>query len=100
MEEKKTRYQYSHDFKRQAVLEVYSGRKADEVLLESGYDLTELMKKDKKYAAKLIHKWKREFMKNPESLSILNVEKLTDECLLKEISYLERYEDSDYDKYL
>ena len=70
----KHRIRYTKEFRRSAVLSVMQGKKSLEVLLSCGFDLSEVLKNDKKYASKLIHKWKKEFFKNQKSLCSLNIQ--------------------------
>ncbi len=39
-----------------------------EILLSSGYDLNNVLNNDKKYASKLLYKWKKEFFKNRKKM--------------------------------
>ena len=62
---KKTRKHFSNQFKRRILLEYAKNKDASKVFLENGIDFTG----DKKYALKLIHKWKNEMYKNINMLS-------------------------------
>lgn len=63
---KKTRKHFSNKFKRKVFLEYIKGRKPVQILTDFRVNLTE----DKKYAVKLIHKWKNELYKNMGQLNL------------------------------
>ncbi len=65
-ENKKTRKRFTNQFKRKILLEYSKGKKPAEIFLENGIDFTA----DKKYALKLVHKWKQELYKNINWLSL------------------------------
>lgn len=90
----KTRIRYSKEFKRKALLEIAKGKTPLEVLKSSGFNLDEVLKNDKKYPCKIIHKWKKEFYEHNEIIQTLNG-KITDKKLLYEIENM--YDDTDVD---
>lgn len=61
---------FSKKIKRELLLEVIKGKNVKNALLEMVQGET----KDKKYASKLLHKWKKEFHLNLETLFLLNHE--------------------------
>lgn len=61
---------FSKKFKREILLEFIKGENIKNKLLEAAQEKT----KDKKYASKLLHKWKKEFHLNPEAMLLLNHE--------------------------
>ena len=65
-ENKKTRKHFTASFKRKVLLEYAKGKKPAEILTVFGVNLTG----DKKYALKLVNKWKNEMYKN---MNILNL---------------------------
>ena len=67
-----SRASFSKRIKRKILLEVAKGKNPNEVLLEYAFLSLEDVTKDKKYAAKLLHKWRRELYENREILNILN----------------------------
>ena len=80
----KKRIRYSKEFKRNAVLSAMRGVSALEILMSSGYDLSNVLKNDKKYASKLLYKWKKEFFKNRKKIQQPN----SDDTIRNEISNL------------
>ncbi|MBQ8635689.1 hypothetical protein IJ425_06020 [bacterium] len=66
------RTSFSKRIKRKILLEVAKGRNPNEVLLECAFLSLDDVTKDKKYAAKLLHKWRKELYENKEILNILN----------------------------
>ena len=63
---KKTRSFFTEKFKRKVLLEYAKGKKPAQILSEFGIPLSQ----DKKYALKLIHKWKGELYKNINLLEL------------------------------
>ena len=61
----KTRKHFSNQFKRRVLLEYAKNKDASKVFSDNGIEFTG----DKKYALKLIHKWKNEMYKNINILS-------------------------------
>ena len=59
----KTRIYFTKSFKRWALIEFANGKKASEILKNKS--------NDKKYASKLIHKWKKELYQNPNLIALL-----------------------------
>lgn len=89
----KTRIRYSKEFKHNAVFEVLKGKKPLDVLLNSGFDISEVIKKDKKYASKLIYKWKKELLKNKANILSANI--LDKSKIENELSNLTDYNETD-----
>lgn len=89
-ENKKTRNYFTRQFKRMVLLEYSKGKKPAEILEEFGIDLTE----DKKYALKLINKWKKELYKNIKLLS-LNYVNINPDFAGKEINTIGKDEEKD-----
>ena len=58
-----TRIHFSKPFKRRALLAYANGKKAKEILNKES--------SDKKYASKLIHKWRNELYKNPNLIALI-----------------------------
>ena len=71
IENNKTKKHFSRQFKRMALLEYAKGKKPSQIFFELGVKSTD----DKKYASKLINKWKQELYKNINliSLSFVNI---------------------------
>ncbi len=65
-ENKKTRKHFSNKIKRSVLLEYVKGKKPNEIFAELGINFT----RDKKYASKLVNKWKKELYKNINILSL------------------------------
>ena len=61
--DEKNRIFFSKSFKRKALLEFARGIKASDILNKKS--------KDKKYASKLIHKWRKELYLNPNILALI-----------------------------
>ncbi len=61
LSKRKKRFAYTKQFKRIALIEYSKGKKPDEVFRDLGINLVSC---DKKYASKLLHKWRIEFCKN------------------------------------
>ena len=70
----KKRISYSKDFKYSALIRVINGENFEDVLRSSGFNIDNLIKKDKKYCPKLLHKWKKEIYENPELIYFINNE--------------------------
>ena len=58
---RKTRVCFSKQIKRLALIELSKGKNAKQIFNALGIELSS---NDKKYAAKLIHKWRKEFFDN------------------------------------
>ena len=85
---KNTRLNFSKPFKRRALLAYSSGKKACEILNKKS--------PDKKYAAKLIHKWRNELYKNP-NLIVLAYENIDLEYFKEEIDLIGNdFEEDDF----
>lgn len=80
MEKLKKTY-FSKQFKRIALIEYSKGKSAREVFKILGH---EILSDDKKYASKLIHKWKMEFY-DKLCLPELSIRKLDKNLLMYEI---------------
>ena len=65
----KNRIYFSKQFKRAALIEYSTGKSPDEVLKSLGY---KYITDDKKYASKLIFKWRKEFYDNLKLYPLLN----------------------------
>ena len=94
-EEKQKRIRYSKEFKRWALRVASSGKSNNDILRASGFDIEPLIKKDKKYASKLLHKWRKEIFENSSKMHISSM-KLTDEVIKDEIESM--YFDDDVDE--
>ncbi len=81
------RVHFSKYFKRRALIEFAKLKKPNEALIACGFDLEKELEKDKNYAAKLLHKWRKELYANYKMMSFMNFE-LTDEVLKQEIEYV------------
>ncbi len=66
------RVRFSRKIKRKILLEIAKGRKPQEVFLEFAFDSFDEITKDKKYASKLLYKWRQELYQNKEILNLLN----------------------------
>lgn len=66
------RVSFSRKIKRKILLEVAKGKSPQEALLMYAFDSIEEISKDKKYASKLLHKWRKEMYENKEILNFLN----------------------------
>lgn len=85
---------YPKTLRRQAFIEISKGKKLCDFLIEKGYNISDLIKKDKKYALKLAHKWKQEFFTHKELINI-NSYKLTDDILKDELMIIQSDKESD-----
>jgi len=81
----KQRITFSKKIKRKILLEIIKGEKPTKALLKHTSLTLEEISSDKKYAAKLIYKWKQEVYKNREILFLLNHE-LDEEMIDEEIA--------------
>lgn len=81
------RITFSKKVKRKVLLELVKGSNPTQALLKHTSLSLDEITSDKKYAAKLIHKWKQEYYKNREILFILNHE-LDEEMIDEEIANL------------
>jgi len=88
------RIRYSKEFKRKALLNIMQGEDALEVLKSSGFDLAQVLKNDKKYVSKIIHKWKKEIYQNKENMYLVNSE-ITNNILKEEILKLKDENEKD-----
>ena len=90
------RITFSKRLKRLVLLEVIKGAKPKDALLKYAPIALEEITKDKKYASKLIYKWKQEAYLNREMMFLLNhdidnkmideeIEALSSDCSNKEI---------------
>lgn len=68
----KQRIRFSKKVKREILLEVAKGAKIQDVLLKHIFSSLNEITQDKKYAPKLLYKWKQELYKNKEILNLLN----------------------------
>ena len=68
----KERVSFSRSIKRKILLEIANGKNPNKVLMELANIPKEKFNNDKKYATKLIHKWRKEMYENKEILNILN----------------------------
>ena len=66
------RVRFSKKIKRDILLEVAKGTKVKDAFLKYAFISLEGITKDKKYAAKLLYKWKQELYENKEVLNLLN----------------------------
>ena len=85
---------FSKRIKREILLEIADGKTPDEVLLKYAPEVIKNNTQDRKYAAKMIHKWKKEMYGNKEMLHILN-HKVDKEMLEKEIKSIIVDDDED-----
>ena len=90
----KNRIKYSKDFKRQALINYKNPKEFEKMLLKYGYDIEKLCANDKKYCAKLLHKWKKEACRNNEILYFINTE-LTNSAIEDELDNLSDEHDGD-----
>ena len=81
------RISFSKKIKRKILLDVAKGKSATEALLDNGFNSIQSVSNDKKYAPKLIHKWKKELCRNREMLFTGSCEP-NDEFLKEDISQL------------
>ena len=66
------RVSFSKKIKRKMLLEFAKGKNPKDFLLEFVFDSLTNITKDKKYCAKLLHKWKKELYQNKNILSVLS----------------------------
>lgn len=85
---------YPKEFKQFALKEALKGRSFEEILRTSGFEIDDLLKKDKKYCHKLFHKWKKEFYQKKELLYFING-KITAKSLEEEIEILKNETQND-----
>lgn len=60
------RITFSKHIKRKIMLDIIRGKHPSEAFLDNGFDMSLNESNDKKYIAKLFHKWKSEVYKNRE----------------------------------
>ena len=89
------RVRFSRKIKRKILLEFAKGKKPHEIFLECAFDSLDEITKDKKYAAKLIYKWRQELYHNKEILNLLN-HKIDDEMIEEEIENIGDDNEKDY----
>lgn len=65
------RLSFSKNIKRKILLEVAKGESPENALLKCGFESLEEISNDKKYAAKLLHKWRKEVYENKGILNLL-----------------------------
>ena len=68
------RVSFSKKIKRKILLEIARGTNASEALLKHAFSSLNEISQDKKYAAKLLHKWRKEMYDHKEILNILHHE--------------------------
>ncbi|MBQ4647333.1 MAG: hypothetical protein IJB79_08295 [Candidatus Gastranaerophilales bacterium] len=68
------RVRFSKKIKRKILLEISKGANAKDVLLKYAFSSFDEISADKKYAAKLLSKWRKELYQNKEVLNFLNHE--------------------------
>ena len=66
------RIRFSKKVKREILLEIAKGTSAQEAFLKYAFASLDEITKDKKYASKLLFKWKQELYENKEMLNLLN----------------------------
>ena len=88
------RASFTRRIKRKILLEIADGKKPIEVILKYASEVVENNTTDKKYALKLIHKWKKEMYENKEILNILN-HKIDNEIIEDEINAINIDENED-----
>lgn len=86
------RVHFSKYFKRRVLLEYARVKNANEAFRVCGFEIDEESLGDKKYAAKLLYKWRKELYQNYHLLSFMNCE-MTDEVLRREIESLKSEDD-------
>ena len=88
------RVRFSKRIKREILLEIARGTNAQEAFLKHAFTSLEEITKDKKYASKLLYKWKQELYENKEILNLLNhnVDLNTIENEIKNIGNDEEYD--------
>lgn len=84
----KLRAKFSKRIKRKILLEIADGKNPKEIFETYIPEMLKNNITDKKYVAKMIHKWKKEMYKNIEILHILNYD-VTSEMLDYEIKAME-----------
>lgn len=84
----KQRANFSRRIKRKILLEIADGKNPKEIFATCAPEILKNNTNDKKYVAKLIHKWKKEMYKNMEILFISNYD-VTPEMLDYEIKALD-----------
>jgi len=88
------RTSFSRRIKREILLEIADGKKPKEVFLKYAAETLKNKVQDKKYALKMIHKWKKEMYENKEILHILN-HKVDKNALYNEINSINIDENED-----
>jgi len=79
------RTSFTKEFKRKILIEFSKGRSARDIFEEATLNILKINTNDKKYCAKLIHKWKKELYINNKILAFTSI-KPTDENLDYEIN--------------
>ena len=74
----KKRIRYSKEFKQNAVLKAMCGVSALDILRSCGYDLSDVLKNDAKYASKLLYKWKKEFFRKRKNTCLTTDSSIAD----------------------
>ena len=92
MEKKRTTF--SKYFKRRTLIDVATGKNFEDILHDFGIDVEDALKKDRKYCAKLIHKWRQEIYHNNELLYFANSNSSNNE-LKEEIVSMDDYGEKD-----
>ena len=76
------RTSFSKNIKRKILLEIAKGENPETAFLKHAFESLKEVSNDKKYAAKLLYKWRKEMYENKEILSLLNHN--VDKALLKD----------------
>ena len=66
------RVRFSKKVKRDILLEIAKGENAQDAFLKHAFNSLEKITNDKKYASKLLYKWKQELYENKEIINLLN----------------------------
>lgn len=91
---KSKRITFPQNIKKLALLEHSKGKRPDEIFLNILNIDTKTISKDKKYASKLLHKWKKEFIKKEDTIDniiypnniIKEIKNIKDDVLSDEIA--------------
>jgi hypothetical protein len=89
------RASFSKNVKRKILLELAKGQNPESALLKYAQTLKEISN-DKKYAAKLLHKWRKEMYEDKQMLGLLNYD-INKDDLKEEIKSMGEDDEADFE---
>jgi len=93
--EEKKRIYYDKNFKNLFLYKLSKDENPEKIITENGYDIKNLLLKDKKYLSKLIHKWKKDLLESNLEIANFKNQNLTSYNLLYEINSSSKENEND-----